>query len=56
MIREAQPQKIPYMLVLGDKEMTSGQAAVRQRGGDNLGALSVADFIALVQEKTRQYL
>ncbi len=55
-IREAQTQKIPYMLVLGDKEMTSGQVAVRQRGGDNLGVLSVSDFIALVQEKTGQYL
>lgn len=36
-IREAQTQKIPYMLVIGDKEMASGEVAVRQRGGDNLG-------------------
>ncbi len=55
-VREAQTQKIPYMLVLGDKEMASGQVAVRQRGGDNLGVLSIPDFIDLVQEKTRQYL
>jgi len=55
-IREAQTQKIPYMLVVGDQEMSSGQVAPRQRGGDNLGAMPVASFIALVQEKCGQYL
>jgi len=50
------PQKIPYMLVVGDQEMSSGQVAPRQRGGDNLGAMPVASFIALVQEKCGQYL
>jgi len=55
-IREAQTQKIPYMLVIGDKEMDSGQVAVRQRGGDNLGAIPVDHFIKLVQEKNSQYL
>jgi len=55
-IREAQTQKIPYMLVIGDKEMASDQVAVRQRGGDDLGAIPVSSFIKLVQEKNSQYL
>jgi len=55
-IREAQTQKIPYMLVIGDKEMASDQVAVRQRGGDDLGAIPVYSFIKLVQEKNSQYL
>jgi len=55
-IREAQTQKIPYMLVMGDKEIDSGQVAVRQRAGDNLGAMPVSHFIKLVQEKNSQYL
>ncbi len=54
-IREAQTQKVPYMLVIGDKEMASGQVAPRERGGDNLGAMPVSSFIALVQEKCGQY-
>jgi threonyl-tRNA synthetase len=45
-IRDAQNQKIPYMLVVGDKEMEQGQVALRLRGGENPGPVSVADFIA----------
>lgn len=47
-IRQAQLQKIPYMLVIGDKEMEAGTVAPRARDGQNLGALPVDDFIALV--------
>jgi len=49
-IRKAQGQKIPYMLVVGDKEVEAGAVAVRLRNGDNLGPKPVADFIALAQE------
>jgi threonyl-tRNA synthetase len=49
-IRQAQMQKIPYMLVIGDKEMEAKTVAPRFRDGQNLGALSVEQFIALVQE------
>ncbi len=49
-IRQAQMQKIPYMLVIGDKEMEAGTVAPRFRDGQNLGSLSVDEFIALVQE------
>ncbi len=46
-IREAQLQKVPYMLVLGAREAEAGTVAVRKRTGEDLGALPVAEFIAL---------
>jgi threonyl-tRNA synthetase len=45
-IREAQLQKIPYMLVVGDREQESGQVAVRNRKHGDQGAKSIPDFIA----------
>jgi threonyl-tRNA synthetase len=48
-IREAQLQKIPYMLVLGDKEAEAGTVAVRLRTGQDLGAMPIAAFEALVE-------
>lgn len=45
-IREAQVEKVPYMLVVGDKEMSGGTVAVRQRERGDLGAQTVAAFIA----------
>ena len=49
-IRQAQMQKIPYMLVIGDKEMEADAVAPRTRDGQNLGALPVEQFIALVRD------
>ena len=49
-IRDAQNQKIPYMLVIGDKEQESGQVALRLRNGENPGPMIVADFIARARE------
>ncbi|HBA90429.1 MAG TPA: threonine--tRNA ligase, partial [Anaerolineaceae bacterium] len=43
-IRDAQNMKIPYMLVVGDKEAAAGQVALRLRSGENLGAISVEEF------------
>lgn len=54
-IREAQMQKIPYMLVIGDKEVDSESVSPRQRDGKNLGSISVADFVSLVREKCSKY-
>jgi threonyl-tRNA synthetase len=48
-IRDAQKQKIPYMLVVGDKEVEAGQVALRLRSGENAGAISLADFIERAQ-------
>ena len=44
-IREAQLHKIPYMLVIGEKEVESGTVSVRKRGEGDIGAVSIADFI-----------
>ena len=48
-IREAQVQKTPYMVVLGDKEQESGMLAVRHRAAGDLGVLSLTDFTARLQ-------
>ncbi len=44
-IREAQLHKIPYMLVIGEKEVESGTVSVRKRGEGDIGAMSIGDFI-----------
>ncbi|MEI7989890.1 MAG: threonine--tRNA ligase [Chloroflexota bacterium] len=44
-IRDAQNQKTPYMLVIGDREMQNGQVALRLRSGEDLGAMTVEAFI-----------
>lgn len=49
-IRELSLQKLPYILVVGAKEKAEGKVAVRVRGGKDLGAMGVEDFIKLVQE------
>jgi threonyl-tRNA synthetase len=49
-IRDAQMQKIPYMLVMGDKEAQNDAVAVRLRSGEDKGAMPVADFVALAQK------
>ncbi|HOU09769.1 MAG TPA: His/Gly/Thr/Pro-type tRNA ligase C-terminal domain-containing protein, partial [Clostridiales bacterium] len=45
-IREAQLEKIPYMLVVGDKEAEDATVSVRKRGEGDLGAMAAGDFIA----------
>ena len=50
-IREAQLQKIPYMLVVGDKEAEAGTVSVRTRTGVDLGAMPVDEFIAKISEE-----
>jgi threonyl-tRNA synthetase len=37
-------QKVPYLIVIGDKEMAAGAVAVRARGGQDLGVMSLQDF------------
>ena len=49
-IREAQVQKVPFMLIIGEKEAESGTVAVRQRHGGDLGAMTLDDFIARMQK------
>jgi len=49
-IRDAQMQKVPYMLVIGDREMKAGQVNLRLRDGNVPGAMSVEDFVALARD------
>jgi threonyl-tRNA synthetase len=44
-IREHTLQRVPYLLVVGDREMESGEVAVRSRGGDDLGSMSLEGFV-----------
>ena len=52
-IREAQMMKIPYMLVIGDKEAENGTVAVRSRKDGDLGAMPIEDFIAKISEEIK---
>ena len=52
-IREAQMQKLPYMLVVGDREAESGKVAVRTRSGEDLGAMSFDDFAAKILDEIK---
>ena len=45
-IREHSMQKLPYLLVAGEREMQAGHVAVRSRKGEDLGSIPVAEFIA----------
>jgi threonyl-tRNA synthetase len=53
-IREAQLQKVPYMLVIGDKEVNDGAVAVRHRSGGDLGSRSVADFVTAALDEVNR--
>ena len=50
-IREAQMQKIPYMLVIGDKERDAGTVSVRTRGGIDLGAMQLDEFLGRIKDE-----
>ena len=52
-IREAQLQKIPYMLVVGDRDMENGTVSVRTRTGEDLGAMTMDAFMAKVAEEIK---
>jgi threonyl-tRNA synthetase len=54
-IREAQLEKIPYMLVVGDREMQEGRLAPRDRTGKTLDPMTPDEFIRFVQDECRQY-
>ncbi|UTG94153.1 threonine--tRNA ligase [Geobacter sulfurreducens] len=54
-IREAQLQKIPYMLVIGDKEVESGTVTPRFRDGSNLAAMKPEEFVAFVNDEVKRF-
>ena len=53
-IREATLEKIPYMLVVGDRDMENGTVSVRRRSGEDLGAMSLDQFAALLGDEVRE--
>lgn len=52
-IREAQVAKIPYMLIIGDKEKADGTVTVRLRNGKNLDPMTIAEFITKIDDEVR---
>ena len=50
-IRQAQLEKVPYMVIVGDKDIEAGTISVRHRKEGDLGAMQLADFLALAQEE-----
>ena len=52
-IREATMEKVPYMLVVGDRDMENGTVSVRHRSGEDLGAMSLEDFIKLLDHEVQ---
>ena len=52
-IREHTLRRVPYLLVVGDKEIEAGEIAVRSRKGDDLGKMSVDAFIELACEQIK---
>ena len=54
-IREAQLQKVPYMLVVGDKEEASGEVGVRNRKDGDLGAMKIEDFVSKIDSEIRNF-
>ncbi len=52
-IREAQMQKLPYMVIVGDSEVNEGTVSVRSRKNGDLGAKSIEDFIKLIEEEVK---
>ncbi|MBT9153166.1 MAG: Threonine--tRNA ligase 2 [Firmicutes bacterium] len=54
-IREAQMQKVPYMLVLGDKEVESGEVSLRTREGGDQGSMPIADILAKLNAQIKAF-
>ncbi|WP_322405809.1 threonine--tRNA ligase [Idiomarina sp. PL1-037] len=52
-IREYTLKRVPYLLVVGDKEVEAGEVAVRTRGGEDLGKFPLEDFISRVEDEVR---
>ena len=55
-IRTATLQKIPYLIIIGDKEITKKQVSVRTREGKDLGLIDLSNFIESLKEKIEKYV
>lgn len=55
-IREGEMQKIPYLLVVGDKEIAADSVAVRERGKGDLGLIKLEEFVEKIKNEIEQKL
>ena len=55
-IRDAEVQKVPFMLIVGEKEQEQGQVAVRRHGAGDKGTVSLEEFIHQFKEENSEYL
>ncbi len=53
-IREATVRKVPYLVILGDKEATEGTVTVRKKSGENIGPFTAGEFAAILSEEIRE--
>jgi threonyl-tRNA synthetase len=54
-IRDAQLQKVPYMLIAGDRDRDAGAVSIRTRTGEDLGAINVAQFLERLEAETAMW-
>jgi threonyl-tRNA synthetase len=52
-IRDAEMKKVPYMLIVGEKEMNETSVSVRKHGQGDLGSMSVEEFIAMIEQQVK---
>ncbi len=55
-IRNAESEKVPYMLIIGEKEVEAGMVSVRQRGQKDLGTMTLVDFVEKVNKENTEKL
>ena len=55
-IRESELKRIPFIVIVGEKEMSEGTVSVRRQGGKDEGSMSVEDFAALIASEVKAQL
>jgi threonyl-tRNA synthetase len=55
-IRDAEMNKIPYMLIIGEKEAENGTVSVRKHGGEDLGSITIEEFTTLINTEIKSTL
>ena len=55
-IRENELKRIPYLLIVGEKEAEAGTVSVRKQGGVNVGTMKIEDFVKLIKDEIYQQL
>ena len=55
-IRDNELKRIPYLLIVGEKEQENGQISVRKQGAGDMGAMTVEEFANIVNEEVKKYI